>query len=190
MASASIGASGAALAKGWAAALEWAATAGPLASLSPLARELSLGVAAGCAVYATFYFLVATKITESKRRAWVPTCLAAAVSTVSGAAIALDIYANYWEPGSIRLRPDVWLDETPVTKFTCVNFIAFLVVDIIVGALHYAQHFHFLEGWVHHFVYAGFLTYLYLQRMSNAFAFFSIEELPTLILGLGVIFRK
>ena len=119
--------------------------------------------------------------------------MAATVSTAVGALVGADILRNHWSSGTLetlfvpRWSPDVWITETRATKFLCVNFLSFLIMDVGLGVFQYAKHFHVLEGWVHHAVYAGFLAKIYLQGMSSVFAPFTVEELPTLILGLGTI---
>jgi len=155
--------------------------------------ELLAGLAVGITAYCGFYTCASRYVKESKGRAWVLTCLTATLSTTAGAVVGLDALKNYWEPGDVgalvlpKLNVEFWVTETPLSKFLCLNFLSFLVSDVVMGVLFYAKHFHLLEGWVHHGVYIAILIKWYLSGLSPVFAFFSVEELPTLLLGLGTI---
>jgi len=163
-----------------------------LARPKSLLEEVCTGVALGTAVYTVYYGIAARKILEPKRRAWIMTCLAALVSTVVGAIVAKDILENYSsEPWTyLTWNPDVWVTESQLTKFCCINFISFLVADVVCGVIQYPNQFHFLTGWVHHAAYCAFLVRLYLQNLTSVFTPFIVEELPTLILGLGTIYPE
>ena len=185
-------------------------------------KELLQGLAVGCTAYTFLYALAARRIKESKRRAWIPTCLTATVSSITGAMVAANTIQNYWQglgssiwasssssssSGSgfrftdfsvssllsslsvFSWHPDAWT-ETALTKFCVASFLSFLVMDVVIGFFHYAKHFHFLEGWVHHAVYICFLAETYLSHQTGIFAHFGVEEIPTFILGFGTIFPE
>ena len=154
-------------------------------------RELVRGLAVGCACYCAFYAACSRYIRARKGRAWIPTCLTATISTAAGAGVAADIVRNYWRPGAtIAWDPAIWVTETATTKFIAINFLSFLIADTGLGIFQYAEHFHVLTGWVHHAVYTLFLLTLYLTNFTGIFAVFAVEELPTLVLGLGTIDKR
>jgi hypothetical protein len=164
-------------------------------------RELLKGLAVGCTAYTLVYALCARRIKESKRRSWIPTCITGTVSSITGLMVAANTIQNHWTgfgtatannaagQTPISFAPEAW-NESALTKLCCVSFLSFLVVDVVIGAFHYAKHFHILEGWVHHAVYIGFLAETYLSHQTGIFAHFALEEIPTFILGFGTIFPQ
>ncbi|KAG0360079.1 hypothetical protein BC939DRAFT_500681 [Gamsiella multidivaricata] len=80
---------------------------------------------------------------------------------------------------------DSWMSQVAVTFFAC-----YLILDMVCGLLHYRERVTFLAGWFHHTVYTGICYYTVVSGKSHIFASFMILEIPTLIMGLGFIYKS
>ena len=76
--------------------------------------------------------------------------------------------------------------QPEASRVAATFFVAHCSVDLLLGLLFYPSQLDLLSGYVHHLVYAISLTYsgLYLGN-HFVFALFGLDEIPTLILGLG-----
>lgn len=71
-----------------------------------------------------------------------------------------------------------------------IFFIAYLVCDLVTGAICYRKHVNFSSGWVHHTLYALFAIFWIHRGWSHSFAVALIMEVPTWIMGVGALNQK
>ena len=71
------------------------------------------------------------------------------------------------------------------------NMLAGFMMDLLVGHFAYPSLMGWLEGYVHHVMYIGFLSYILCQSEMEQYYMsqFAIEEFPTWIMGLKVMFH-
>lgn len=77
--------------------------------------------------------------------------------------------------------------STRLNSFATVFFLQFLWMDIFYGYVmqQYPNYLQLLTGWVHHFMYFALMVQVVRYDFCNAFMLCGIEELPTLLFGLG-----
>ncbi|KAI1314451.1 hypothetical protein EDD11_002153 [Mortierella claussenii] len=83
--------------------------------------------------------------------------------------------------------------DSPVSQATVIFFACYLVLDIVLGSVHYRERISILTGWFHHIMYMGICYYTIVTGQAHIFASFMIIEIPTIIMGFGFLhkaFRK
>ncbi|KAG0314575.1 hypothetical protein BGZ99_008055 [Dissophora globulifera] len=86
----------------------------------------------------------------------------------------------------LRFSPsDSWMSQASVIFFAC-----YLICDLACGALHYREKISLVAGWFHHTMYTGICYYTVISGESHTFASFMIIEIPTLIIGLGFVYKR
>lgn len=67
-------------------------------------------------------------------------------------------------------------------------FIVFLILDLLFAAIDYPDRMKLLDGWIHHFVYVCFMSFILLKGWSiSAMTTFPLEY-PTAVMAIGNIF--
>ena len=138
-------------------------------------------VAAAAATLLVPYAAFASVQPEPKRRAWFLTLVTACVV---GPGSLPTVFAHVFPAFDEAAQ----FSDEPRAAFLCTFFVAFLVADCAVGALHYPSQFHVFEGWIHHAVYAAFFAWLTRAGYTVAGASTLALELPTAILAAGHCF--
>eukprot|EP01135_Chromosphaera_perkinsii_P007556 Nk52_evm12s914 gene=Nk52_evmTU12s914 len=140
------------------------------------------------AVYYTFH-----RANLSKKNAWFLTLYCASVLTSFGLYFIMRTCLNYYNAGKSDGSPlaetlvhemlDI-INETSASLFICSFFMAYCLMDLVIGYFHYHTEIQFLSGWLHHTFYFVFLAYLSSQNKNDLFACCLLEELPTVALAL------
>lgn len=128
-----------------------------------------------------FYFLfvayVMTRFTKESRR------LRSVLSFLTALILSPLSFYQTWkllhnENGGVNL-------ESFILNF----YLAYVVVDTIVGYIFYRDYFSLLEGWLHHFGTFGFIYYFSLNPVKKSFCCsYMMVEFPTIVLCLSRIF--
>lgn len=158
---------------------------------------------ASCAGFLLYYALASAfcvprsiPLSEQRRRlSWLLTTLAALVTTAVGARFA---FAAWWGGTEglefyTPLDPMLWVtpnqhksvDEQPMSRALCLFFVAYCVVDLVVGMLQYPDMNDI--AYLHHTFYIALLGYLLHTHQTTLFAVCGVEELPTLIVGVSEV---
>jgi hypothetical protein len=145
------------------------------------------------AVGSAFFVSRSSPLQEQRRRlSWLLTTFAALVVTAVGTRYAVAVWWEGIEGLEVYtpLDPMTWITpdqhksgEHPMSRALCLFFLAYCVVDSLVGMLHYPEMVD--VGYVHHSFYIVLLGYLLHTRQTLLFAVCGVEELPTLIVGLS-----
>ncbi|KAJ7100911.1 hypothetical protein B0H15DRAFT_995610 [Mycena belliarum] len=150
------------------------------------------------------YVLLAPHFASVRQRAWLLTTLASALMTAAALPFVLDFacgvvgsvrgaktdagmgFGSGLGLGAVRaVQPRAWL-AVPVNRF----FQAYLVGDLLLGALCYRTQVGLLTGWVHHAVYIAVTEIALRAGWAHVFCFCAVMELPTLLLGLGTLLPR
>lgn len=132
-----------------------------------------------------FGMLAFSKSIQSiRQQSWILTLISSAVMVAGGlfSFVSFGLHSGF----RIAAHPtefsdwDVWL---------CCFFAAYLMLDLIVGILHYREQMTVLSGYIHHLGYLWLLVHLVHQRLVTPFCLMAILELPTFILALGHIWK-
>ncbi|KAF9123172.1 hypothetical protein BGW39_009220 [Mortierella sp. 14UC] len=83
----------------------------------------------------------------------------------------------------LRFTPE---DNSGTIKLV-VFFMAYLIMDIILGLLYYREQVTLLAGWLHHIVYIGITYYAITQGETFTYASFMPIEVPTIVVGVGCL---
>lgn len=75
--------------------------------------------------------------------------------------------------------------ETEWSVLLCIFFIAYCVMDLLIGSYEYDDSIGYKDGWMHHFFFIVLLGWLLSQGLTSLFAIALIEEVPTVILSLA-----
>lgn len=151
------------------------------AEIPPALETLPLDITVAAAALLIPYALYASKVKESKRRAWFLTLVTASVCGPLSLKYVFATVAPAFD-GAAQFTDD------RLARFLCTFFGCFLVLDTVVGTLHYPKSFHLLEGWIHHAVYAAFFGKLVQWGYTVGGATTLCLEIPTAILARGHCF--
>lgn len=87
-------------------------------------------------------------------------------------------------------RYELFYGDSSIQYFMANFYIAYIVVDTLVGMIYYPQYFTLLEGWLHHWGTCGFVYYsYYIDHPKSMFVcLYMIVEAPSILLFLSRIF--
>ncbi|KAJ6463125.1 hypothetical protein C8R47DRAFT_1225248 [Mycena vitilis] len=131
-----------------------------------------------CAAYPA----LAPHFPAERQRAWILTTLASSLMTLS----SLPFVADYFSHGGIAGVLARAALAVAVNRF----FQAYLVADMLLGALCYRAQINFLTGWVHHVVYVGITELAVRRGWAHVFCLCAVMELPTFLLGLSTLIPR
>ena len=115
---------------------------------------------------------------RSPKRIWVLTFANAVASSVLGLPVALDLQERGW-------TLDAAEGDTAFSRLALLSFLAYLLTDLVVGLLEYRQQVTLVMGWMHHLGYATLTAHFLHRGISNSYAAFLLEEIPTACLAAG-----
>lgn len=118
---------------------------------------------------------------QMRKRSWIITTFSAFVVSFMSTPFVFDFFYTgmNWQ----KMSPHRESIADPV----CLFFIAYLVSDLGTGFVCYRKFVNFSSGWVHHTLYSMLCISWIINRWSHAFAFSAVMELPTWIMGIGVL---
>ena len=117
------------------------------------------------------------------RLGWIPALINAFVTLI------ISIKFVYLYPFNYSL--DYYIDiYDPLAVFAVYFFIAYMILDLILGSIFYPKHMDWLSGYVHHILYIGIFGLWLYNNMAIAACLTFFEEIPTLILSIGKINHK
>ena len=115
---------------------------------------------------------------RSPRRIWVLTFANAVASSALGLPVALDLQERGWTLAAAE-------GDTAFSRLALLSFLAYLLTDLVVGQLEYRQQVTLVMGWMHHLGYATLTAHFLHRGISNSYAAFLLEEVPTACLAAG-----
>jgi hypothetical protein len=117
------------------------------------------------------------------RLAWIPALINSVVTTI------ISIKFVYLYPFNYSL--DYYVHKyDPLAIFAGYFFLAYLILDLVLGSIYYPKHIDPLSGYFHHIVYIGiFGSWLYYGMAIPACLTF-FEEIPTVVLSLGHVYPQ
>lgn len=118
---------------------------------------------------------------QLRKRSWIITTFSALVVSTMSLPFVFDFF--YTSMDWTKMSPNRETVAEPVSIF----FLAYLVSDLLTGLLCYKKFVNFSSGWVHHSIYAVFVINWVLNKWSHAFCVAAIMEIPTWIMGIGVL---
>ena len=131
-----------------------------------------------------FYFQIQTmKISKQKQFSWLTTMTSSVVMTFS----SLPFLFEYFK--SKDLREFAMLDS-PAGNVVIAFFMSYLIVDLVLGSIHYPTQMGLVTGWIHHTLYLILLPILVSSKLSGAFMICAFLEFPTIFLALGNLNEK
>ncbi|CEL96981.1 unnamed protein product [Vitrella brassicaformis CCMP3155] len=122
---------------------------------------------------------------EQKADGWILTTASGVVLTVCGVYVIPVTLAEGDLLGA-GFRAVVASNPTAL-QVVCVLFVAALHTDCVLGTLFYPRTIDVLSGWVHHGVYTVIMLYALASKQVWIFMLFGIDEIPTVMLGIGNI---
>lgn len=127
-----------------------------------------------------FSTAMAPQLLEPKRRAYVLCFYVSAGSSIASLVYLPDLFLKGFELTT-------FMAEDSLSRFTCVNFIVYLMLDLVVGIMHYPKYLQLITSWIHHPAYIGLLVYACIQQVTLLFMVALPLEIPTLVLSVGTI---
>lgn len=115
------------------------------------------------------------------KRSWIITTFAAFCASTTATPFVFDLIwcGLDWT----KVTPHRELIANPLSMF----FLAYLISDLVTGFFCYRKHVNLSSGWVHHTLYSVFTVFWLGQGWSHAFATALLMEMPTWVMGLGVL---
>ena len=129
----------------------------------------------------------------NRKRAWILTFFSAFALVIQ----CFDFLRRKKVFPNLFLSPDISIDILYLSylspnegKIAVLFFAAHCMLDLIVGVFDYAENLGLTSGYIHHTAFLLFLPLTLYSHIEGAFLLLSLNEIPTLILSLGQIFRS
>jgi hypothetical protein len=124
---------------------------------------------------------------DTKSRAWVLSLLVSGLfSSVVYILVAFPgLQAAY---NGVEVFREFTAGEQPMHRYFTLYFLAFLVLDCVIGVLDYPQHLRIDTTWIHHIVISVFLVMFLGSGTCVVFLLCAPFEIPTFAMSLGSIF--
>lgn len=127
---------------------------------------------------------------EVRARAWLLSALVASLLSICGVwkgVEAMGAFVGYFGVGGIAGFAAWAMSDGPVENGLIVYFLAFLVLDVVIGLADYRETLRWDTTWLHHVTYFFYTICLIRWHATNCFMAYMICEVPTLVLALGNI---
>ncbi|KAJ4469892.1 hypothetical protein J3R30DRAFT_1522572 [Lentinula aciculospora] len=121
--------------------------------------------------------------TSAKQVAWIITTTASFVMTIASLPFVWDYFAGRGDVKRVRAFPEL---AVTANRF----FQAYLLADLLMGAVYYRSQLNLFTGWVHHVLYIGIVEYAVRQQWAHVFCLAACMEFPTFVLGLATLFPR
>jgi hypothetical protein len=134
-----------------------------------------------------FFYLVFVTFTSShstpKTTSWVITTCASCLMTLASLPF---LYSYLCAGGQVHLIPLY----RHLSEIVCKTFQGYLVCDLAVGTAFYPALIDPFTGWGHHIAYTFIIDFTVRRGWSHIFCLCLSMELPTFLLGLGILYPK
>lgn len=130
-------------------------------------------------IFTTLTHTCTNMFTTAAKRSWILTILASIIMTVASITLLLS---------QVPLITSIdQLQESIYTRIIAIYFQSYVLSDIIIGKVYYPKEITKVTGYIHHTLY--FITIYFILRwnLSVLFVLVGIEEIPTVVLGIGYI---
>jgi hypothetical protein len=131
-----------------------------------------------CVLLGSFYAWSSPAFTSSKLRCWLLTGMNSLVTPLLSFRSYFRVVNNQWEYEYVS-------GGGRSSRFCCIFFMAYLVMELLIGFFHYRAHVTLVMGYIHHFGYLSLCLHLLKEGRTNIIAMSLLEELPTLILAIS-----
>ncbi|TDL20511.1 hypothetical protein BD410DRAFT_772444 [Rickenella mellea] len=131
-------------------------------------------------LFCVAYYTLAPNYPTAKKRAWILTLIGSTVMTLASLPFVYDYIRAGWSVSGVRTG-------TPFAVAVSRVFQAYLLSDLVVGALHYREHVNLVSGWIHHILYIFVVEYAIRTNIPQVFSLAACMELPTFLLSLGTL---
>ena len=128
-------------------------------------------------VYASFYFTLDTYFEKDdyKRKSWILTLLSSTGTSISGICSFLILLVYGWEDSLVR-------SGNIFTELSIIFFMAYLLMDMLIGKLFYPDYITLKTGMAHHTAFL-FIAYTVLSNnVSFVLTLCFVEEVPIVFL--------
>ncbi|KAK0199639.1 hypothetical protein DFS33DRAFT_1267464 [Desarmillaria ectypa] len=126
------------------------------------------------------YHLLAPRFATSKQLSWIITTVVSCIMTLTSLPFLWDYATNH----SVKDVAHIPHLAVPANRF----FQAYLVCDLMTGAIYYRSQITILTGWFHHIIYIMIVEIAVRRSFAHVFCLCCIMEFPTFILGLGSLY--
>jgi hypothetical protein len=150
-----------------------------LSSSAELQSSAMISVAAFL-VLCLIYHLLAPIYNTPKQLAWILTAVSSAVMTISSMPFVWDYVAGGGSVKNVRTF-------SPLALAANRFFQGYLIADLAMAAMYYADQVNFLTGWVHHVVYVLIVEMALRRSWAHIFCLCASMELPTFILAFTIL---
>lgn len=129
--------------------------------------------------------LLCESIRSRRQRAWILTFFASAVMTIGSLPTLFSFLFN--SRFNLSNHPTQYID---IDVYLCCFFMAYLIMDLFIGMIHYRDQIYLLSGWIHHLSYSVLMIFLIKKNLTTSFVMLGIMELPTFVLSVGHIWKS
>jgi hypothetical protein len=129
------------------------------------------------------FHLLAPLYTTTKQLSWILTTVVSATMTLVSIPFVWDYVASGGDVKSIRTL-------SPLTYTTSRIFQAYLVSDLMMGAIYYRSQVGLLTGWIHHIVYMFIVQIAIKRAWTQIFCLCALMELPTFLLAISSLYPR
>lgn len=145
-------------------------------------RDLQLSIVVSSIILTVTYIVLKQYFGEVKQRAWILTGVASMVLSSVAAArtfqqvnkFGFDVTQHAGQHGNDHA--DIYL---------CGFFIAYLIMDLLIGTLQYRSQITLGSGWLHHLGYILLTLHLINEQLTSLYTLMFLMEIPTIVLAIG-----
>jgi hypothetical protein len=82
------------------------------------------------------------------------------------------------------------IQESIYTRIVALYFQSYVLSDIIIGSVYYPKEITKVTGYIHHTLYFVTIYFILIWNLSPLFVLVGVEEIPTIVLGMGHIYKS
>jgi hypothetical protein len=133
--------------------------------------------------FCAIYHYLAGLYTTPKQLSWILTAVASATMTLVSIPFVWDYVSSGGDVKSVRTF-------SMLAYMTTRIFQAYLVADLMMGAIYYRSQVALVTGWIHHTLYVFIVQVTIKRAWTHIFCLCALMELPTFILAISSLYPR
>jgi len=133
--------------------------------------------------FCAIYHLLAPLYTTPKQLSWILTTVASATMTIVSIPFMWDYVLSGGDVKRVRTL-------STLTYTTTRIFQAYLVSDLMMGAIYYRSQVMLVTGWIHHILYVFVIQVTIERAWTQIFCLCALMELPTFLLAISSLYPR
>jgi len=134
-------------------------------------------------LFCAIYHLLAPLYSTPKQLSWILTTVVSATMTLVSIPFVWDYVSSGGDVKSVRTL-------SSLSYATTRMFQAYLVSDLLMGAIYYRSQVALVTGWIHHILYVFIVQICIKRAWTQIFCLCALMELPTFLLAISSLYPR